>query len=201
MRVESLLAQPAAAIARLRECDSDPWREIHRFMGNLQEISPGRCLESTDPAGVAGPYRRETLPKSKENTVSNPNVETVQRIYAAFGRGDVEAILAELTDDVDWSSEASSTEAPWWGAHHGKAEVPRFFQALASTIEVTEFTPLAFASNDTDVFAVIRFASKVTATGKSGAMDLHHRWEFRGGKVCRYRGTEDTILTASLLAP
>jgi ketosteroid isomerase-like protein len=41
---------------------------------------------------------------------------------------------------------------------------------------------------------------KSKATGKSGEMELHHWWQFRDGKVCRYRGSEDTALTADLLA-
>jgi ketosteroid isomerase-like protein len=126
---------------------------------------------------------------------------TVQAIYEAFGRGDVDAILANLTDDVDWASEPDSSVAPWHGKHRGKDDVPRFFSELGSSVEVTEFTPLAFASSETDVMVVIRFGMKVLATGQAGAMDLHHWWRFRGGKVCLYRGTEDTALTAQLLQP
>lgn len=127
-------------------------------------------------------------------------VETVQRVYEAFGRADVAAILDEVTDDVDWASESESRIAPWHGVYHGKAELPRFFEALGSTVQVTEFTPLAFASSDTDVMVVVRFEMKVLATGKSGAMDLHHWWRFREGKICWYRGTEDTALTAELMS-
>jgi ketosteroid isomerase-like protein len=132
--------------------------------------------------------------------MTDPKIETVQRIYAAFGRGDVPAILAELTDDVDWASEASLQSAPWHGEHKGKAAVPKFFQNLAAHTEVTQFTPLSFAANDTDVFAVIRFGVRAKATGKTGESNIHHWWRFRDGKVCLYRGTEDTALTASLLA-
>jgi ketosteroid isomerase-like protein len=132
--------------------------------------------------------------------MSNANVETVQRIYEAFGQGDVQTIVDQLADDVDFASEADQKIAPWHG-RHGKAEVPQFFQALGETIDVTEFTPLSFTSNDTDVMAVIRFGLKVKATGKAGTMDLHHWWRFRDGKVVLYRGTEDTALTADLLAP
>jgi hypothetical protein len=52
---------------------------------------------------------------------------------------------------VDWASEPESNLAPWHGIHHGKAELPHFFAALGETVDVTEFTPLAFASSDTDV--------------------------------------------------
>jgi hypothetical protein len=48
--------------------------------------------------------------------------------------------------------------------------------------------------------AVIRFGAKAKATGRSATMDLHHWWRFRGGKICFYRGTEPTAVTAALLA-
>ena len=130
------------------------------------------------------------------------NIETVQRIYEAFGRGDVESILAWVGDDVDWGSEPESNVAPWHGRRTTKAEVVDFFTQIGANLEVTDFTPLAFASNDTDVMAVIRFGTRVPATGKSGAMDLHHWWRFDGdGKIRFYRGTEDTALTKELLTP
>jgi uncharacterized protein len=129
----------------------------------------------------------------------DPKIESVQAVYEAFGRGDVAAILDQVTDDVDWASEPESDIAPWHGIHHGKAELPHFFAALGETVDVTEFTPLAFASSDTDVMVVIRFGMTVRSNGNAGAMDLHHWWRFAGDKICWYRGTEDTALTARLL--
>jgi ketosteroid isomerase-like protein len=127
------------------------------------------------------------------------NLAVVQSIYSAFGAGDVDAILSQLTDDVDWSAESAAYLAPWHGRKHGKAEVPSFFSALAETVEVTEFTPLAFGTSENDVFVTIRFGAKARATGKSASMELHHWWTLRDGKVCRYRGAEDTALTQSIL--
>ena len=110
-------------------------------------------------------------------------------------------ILDQLTDDVDWSAESSELIAPWHGAHKGKGEVPKFFEALGSSVEVTEFTVLSIAANDTDVMTVVRFGMRVNATGKQGTMDIHHWWQFTpAGKIKKYRGTEDTALTAQLFA-
>ena len=125
----------------------------------------------------------------------------MQAVHAAFGRGDIPAILRVVTDDVDWASEPESPIAPWHGIRRGKAELPSFFEALGAALQVTEFTPLAFATSDTDVMAVIRFGATAWATGKSGAMDLHHWWRFRGDKISWYRGTENTALTAELFTP
>ena len=133
--------------------------------------------------------------------MTDPKIETVQTIYEAFGRGDVAAMLDQLADDLEFGSEPESTVAPWHGHRTNKDEVAQFFQAIGENLEVTEFTPLAFTSSDTDVMAVVRFGVKVPATGKSGSMDLHHWWKFDdAGKVCFYRGTENTALTADLLS-
>jgi len=35
------------------------------------------------------------------------NIETATQMYQAFGRGNVEAILDRVTDDVDWSTGAA----------------------------------------------------------------------------------------------
>jgi uncharacterized protein len=131
--------------------------------------------------------------------MSDSKITTVQAMYEAFGHGDVDAILEHLTDDVDWASEAATGSAPWHGVKRGKAEVPSFFEALARTTEVTEFTPLSFAANETDVLAVIRYGFTSRETGKSGTMNIHHWWRFRDGKVYSYRGSEDTELTAEVL--
>jgi uncharacterized protein len=127
------------------------------------------------------------------------NIKTVKGIYDAFGRGDVDAIVDQLTDDVDWAVEPNGS-APWNGLRRGTAQVAEFFTALGENVEVTEFAPLAFASNEADVMVVIRYAVRVPTTGKSGTMDLHHWWRFRDGKVCFVRGTEDTALTNDLLS-
>lgn len=132
--------------------------------------------------------------------MNDPKIRTVQEIYEAFGRGDVAFILEKLTDDVDWASVSGSTLAPWHGVRRGRGEVPSFFKELAATVEVTEFTPLTFAANETDVLCVVRFASRALDTGKTATMDLHHWWRFRGDKVYFYRGTEDTAVTAEQLA-
>jgi len=63
---------------------------------------------------------------------ADDNVKTIQAVYEAFGRGDVAAILDAVTDDVDWASEASSTEVPWWGVRNGKEQVTDFFTQLAA---------------------------------------------------------------------
>jgi uncharacterized protein len=127
------------------------------------------------------------------------NLKTIKAVYEAFGRGDVASILNVVTEDVDWATEADSTAAPWWGPRRGKEAVSAFFQAFGAAMDVAEFAPLAFAANATDVLTVVRLKVKARATGKQAAMDLHHYFRFRDGKICYYRGTEDTAQTERVL--
>ena len=131
--------------------------------------------------------------------MTDPKITTVQSVYEAFSRADIGFILDQLTDVVDWASCPDSDIAPWHGIHKGKAEVPNFFKALGENLEITEFTPLSFAANETDVMVVTHWSATAPATGKTVTMDIHHWWRFRDGKIYLYRGTEDTAQTQDLL--
>lgn len=131
---------------------------------------------------------------------ADDNLATVQKLYEAFGRGDVATILDNLTDDVDWAADVENATAPWHGQRHGKDEVTGFFEGIASAAEVQEFTPLAFATSENEVMAFIRYRVRAKESGREAAMNLHHYWRFRDGKVEYYRGSEDSAQTAELLA-
>jgi ketosteroid isomerase-like protein len=47
----------------------------------------------------------------------------------------------------------------------------------------------------------IRCAFIVTATGKHVATNMHHYWEFRDGKACFVRSSEDTAQVTAALTP
>jgi uncharacterized protein len=130
---------------------------------------------------------------------ADDNIKTITQIYEAFGRGDVATILDGVTDDVDWAAEAASSAAPWYGVRRGRDAVAEFFAAFGATMEVEEFTPIAIAATDTDVLTVVRFQARSRSTGRSAAMNLHHYFRFRDGKIAYYRGSEDTAQTAAVL--
>ena len=132
---------------------------------------------------------------------ANDNIKTIQSVYEAFGRGDVNAILDAVTDDVDWGSDTSSSAAPWYGLKRGKDGVLSFFEAFGSTMDVNQFEPISFAANDDgEVHTIVRFTATRRETGTSVSMNLHHWFQLRDGKIAFYRGTEDTAQTAGIFA-
>jgi uncharacterized protein len=120
-------------------------------------------------------------------------------VYEAFVQGDIPAVLDALADDVDWATEADSTDAPWWGPRTGRAGVAEFFEQFGAAMEVDEFTPLAIAADGDTVLSVVQLRARSRATGAAAAMDLHHWFRFRAGKIAFYRGTEDTLQTRRTL--
>jgi len=128
------------------------------------------------------------------------HLKLIREIYDAVGRGDVAAILERGTDDVDWAAEAASRAAPWYGPRPGPAGAASFFADLAGSIEITEFTPHAFATGEDDVHLLVRWTFRSIATGREASMTMHHYWRIRDGKVEQFRGSEDTELTARVFA-
>jgi len=120
------------------------------------------------------------------------NLETVQEMYAAFGRGDVPAILSKLADDVEWDADSTS-DVPLLQPRHGRDGVGAFFGSLAA-VDFTNFAPTAFLESDNVVVALIDVEFTVKATGRSVKQpDEAHIWRFGpDGKVVSFRHRVDT---------
>ena len=125
----------------------------------------------------------------------NVKIKIIEQIYEAFGRRDPR----RHHHDVGWAAETTSAAAPWYGVRHGKDAVAEFLTAFGPAMEIEEFTPASLAANDPDVLAVVRCRARSRSTGKTIAMDLHHCFRFRDGKIAYYRGTEDTAQTEAAL--
>lgn len=123
---------------------------------------------------------------------ADENMATIKAIYEAFGRGDVEPILAAVADDVDWAVDAEPV-APWYGQRTGKDGVASFFADIASSTEVQDFAVEGMGASDNEVFAFLRFAVRMNSTGREASFHLHHYFRFgAGGKIEYYRGSEDS---------
>ena len=128
------------------------------------------------------------------------NIRIVEEIYDAVGRGDVDAILERVTDDVDWAADVASTAAPWHGLRNGKRGVASFFEDINTSIEISQFTPHSYAAGDGHVHLLVDWTFRPLANGRSTSMTMHHYWQRRDGKVVRFRGSEDSARSAQAFA-
>src|SRR5262249_59126852 len=81
----------------------------------------------------------------REVSMSQELISKVQSLYAAFGRGDVDAIFDALSEDVSWGVDSTAAvDVPWYGVLNGKANAKKFFAALGEEAEFSAFTPKDF---------------------------------------------------------
>jgi uncharacterized protein len=126
-------------------------------------------------------------------------VEVVGEIYAAFGRGDVPAILDRLHPEVEWEY-GGTDDVPWLQPRRGRAGAGQFFESLRA-IEIHKFEPKALLEGEGVVVALLDLEATVKATGQRVVEeDEVHIWRFdSGGLVTRFRHRADTAQHAHAL--
>lgn len=125
---------------------------------------------------------------------------TVQELYAAFGRGDVPAILAKLADDVVWESEGPAIVS-FSGIRHGITATRGFFEALGADHSNPQLTIAEYVASGDTVMTIGRYTATMKATGKKFDSPVAHYWKFRDGKVVRYVGLANTAAAVDALQP
>lgn len=126
--------------------------------------------------------------------MSDGNIQIVQEIYAAFGRGDVPAIMQYMSDDLRAFGIVTDRKlVPWHVQISKKQDVPQFFQALGETAEFTRFEPRDFAAGGDHVYCTVSLDVTFRHNGRQvTADDVMQRFTFKNGKVVEWRGSEDT---------
>jgi ketosteroid isomerase-like protein len=133
------------------------------------------------------------------------NLRIVQDMYAAFGRGDLAFVLAQIDDECDGFGVISGTATgvPW---HldlktKGKPAAVQYFEALASCVDHNGFEQKDLAATGDHVYATVRLVQHIRATGKTlEQAEVIHHFTFKNGKVVRCRVAEDTALTRAAFA-
>jgi hypothetical protein len=105
--------------------------------------------------------------------------ELLRSLYDAFNARDIDAMLAEMTDDVDWPN-------AWEGGRlRGKDQVrdywTRQWGEIDPRVEPTDFRTLPDGRVSVEVDQVVRDRSGALL----GANNVRHQYTFRDGLVAR----------------
>jgi hypothetical protein len=118
------------------------------------------------------------------------NVRIVKDGYAAFGRGDIQGVLALLAEDIEWV--IPGEEFPLAGTYRGRAAMADFFQKWSKLVESSSVEPREFVEDGDRVLVVGFESGRVKAT--NGTFEVHWVMAFtiRNGKVTNVREYIDT---------
>jgi uncharacterized protein len=139
-------------------------------------------LKVDDASSDADPH------PSASSTDSNSPVGVVKQSYAAFGRGDIPAILNLIADQVDWQ-DVCPASLPYSGLRRNRAEVAKFFAESAQVDEIKTFEPREF----------IVAGENVTVLGYIEGYARDTKQEFRTDwvHVSRYKTAKSRVGVAS----
>jgi hypothetical protein len=121
------------------------------------------------------------------------NVQVIQKLYEAFGRGDVAAVLACVDENATWINPYGQGRFPgqWGKPCRGHEEIVGFFVAINEAVEVRGFNPYEIVAQGDKVVVLIKWNGIVRQTGAAFDVLLVHVWTMRAGKVVDYIGLDD----------
>ena len=111
------------------------------------------------------------------------NAQVVETAYAAFGRGDIPALLALLSNDVEWTSPRS---LPHGGEFSGPAQVGKFFEGIGVAWDALTLDIESVDEAGTNVVGVLR-ANGTLKNGEARSYGAAHLFEIKNGKITRFR--------------
>jgi ketosteroid isomerase-like protein len=117
------------------------------------------------------------------------NIQTVQDFFAAIGRGDSEALLALVTEDIEWI--IPGEDWPLAGTHRGHDGVTDLLETASKSVE-TSTEPREFVAQGDRVLVVGFAKGKIKATNKTFDDDWVFAITVRNGKLTKIREYVDT---------
>jgi uncharacterized protein len=182
------LAKPCGAREDYDEKTKEKW-----YKTALIEIYPtGVCGEQTMAEPTAATFGSQVVSvflrddaQGAGKAVEMKNLEVIERLYEAFLSRDMDTLLANMDEDVEWSISGPS-EVPFVGACRGRAEVATVLQKSFAAV----------GEQEPEVEAVEAKGDCVTVHGferglhkpSGNRYETHwtHRFTLRDGKVVRF---------------
>jgi hypothetical protein len=125
----------------------------------------------------------------------NDPLTLIQDAYGCFGRGDIPALLALTTPDVDWTFHGDHG-AGYTGRARGHAQVADWFGEVARLDDIQAFEPREFLAGADHVTVIGHERTIARATGRTFETPWVHVWRLRDGRIAGFTGFFDTQAAA-----
>jgi ketosteroid isomerase-like protein len=121
------------------------------------------------------------------------NLQLIQDLYSAFGKGDIPAVLGAFHPEIEWREAESNpyqiSGDAWIG---GDAVTQNLFMKLAEDWDGFTVTPKSYHDAGDSVVAEGRYTGKHKTTGKPIDVQFCHVWKLSDGKVRSFQQYCDT---------
>ena len=128
--------------------------------------------------------------------MSAENVVIVKGIYQAFGTGDVPAVVAALSPEIEWNEAENfpySDGNPYRGPD---AILGGVFARIGTEWDGFGVEPRQFLDAGDTVVMTGRYTGTCRATGRSMNPQVAHLWTLADGKVVQFQQLVDTLAVA-----
>lgn len=129
------------------------------------------------------------------STTSSP-LDVVQAAYAAFGSGNIPAILDLVAEDIDWTFRGAKGLS-YTGTFRGRSAVERWFASVVQVDDIQVFEPREFIVGGDHVTVLGWERTRALPDGNVFETDWVHVFTVRGGRVVRFWGIYDTQAAAA----
>lgn len=120
------------------------------------------------------------------------NSDLIREVYAAFGRGDVPAVLAAFDPAIEWL-EAESFPYAAGNPYVGPAAVAEgIFMRVVGDVDGFAVLPQRVIDGGDTVVVEGRYRGTAKATGIAIDAQFVHVWQLAGGKITTFRQYTDT---------
>lgn len=128
---------------------------------------------------------------------STSNLDLIRGAYAAFGRGDIPAVLGVMDENIVWHE---AEGFPYGGTYHGPdAVLNNVFMKLGTEWEGFQAVPDEYIDGGDTIVALGHYSGTYKKTGKGMRAPLAHVWRIRDGQAYEFRQYTDTALVQRAL--
>ena len=124
------------------------------------------------------------------------NIAVAQQAYNNFKTGNIQALLALLSDNIEWQL-PEVENVPFTGKRTGRAAVGEFFALVGANQDVLSFEPREFIAQGEKVVSLGHYEWRVKDTGREFASDFAHVFTIRDGKIVALKEYFDSAVVAA----
>jgi uncharacterized protein len=126
------------------------------------------------------------------------NLDIVRDHYAASARGDIQAMMADVSPEVRWTEMTGFPCAGTWVGP--QAVIDNVFAVLGAQWDGYRFELERLVDGGDNVIGIGTYHGTFRATGKAMQARVAHIWRLEGAKVVAFEQFTDTLLVRQAMS-